>query len=160
MGQKEQNMEQSLVVKKSIILLFLVMFVFPGCAPLIGPYSPKAYENATSLKAQTLELMDKAVEPYEDHKSRVDLLFVELRKAHEYVKGVPGNSLSAEQWEILIKKDGDLLGKFFKRWQERSSLSSTYINEFKNLVSDAFDEIICLEANKKEPSQCKPSRGE
>ncbi|MCF8110823.1 MAG: hypothetical protein K9J85_04980 [Desulfobacteraceae bacterium] len=153
-------MRHFLVVRKSIALLFLLVFVFAGCAPLIGPYSPKAYENATSLKAQTLELMGKAVEPYEDHKSGVDSLFVELRKAHEYVRGVPSNSISAEQWEILIKKDGDLLGKFFKRWQERSTLSTTYINEFKNIVSDAFDEIICLETNKKEPSQCKPSRGE
>lgn len=87
-------------------------------------------------------------------------LFVELRKAHEYVRGVPGNSISAEQWEILIEKDGDLLGKFFKRWQERSTLSPVYIDEFKGLISDAFDEIICLESNKKEPSQCRLSQGE
>lgn len=72
---------------------------------------------------------------------------------HVYVKGVPSNSISAQQWEILINDNGDLLGKFFKRWQERSTLSAVFITEFKGPVSDAFDEIICLESNKNEASE-------
>lgn len=127
-----------------------------ACSPLIGPYSPVAYQNATSLKAETLALMDKANEPYDAHKSDIEKLFVEVNKAHEFVKGVPSNSISARQWEILIKPDGDLMGKFFSRWatSDTKVLNRVYIDEFKKIVSDAYDEIICLEANKKEVKQC------
>lgn len=139
--------------------ILLVILLFAACTPLIGPYSPTAYQNATSLKAESLAMMDKAKEPYADHQVEVEALIVDLHKAYEYVKGVPSNSISARQWEILINDNGDLLGKFFKRWQERSTLSGVFITEFKGPVSDAFDEIICLEANKKEASECV-SRGE
>lgn len=139
------------------LFVFLVLLgLLSACAPLIGPYSPVAYQNATSLKAETLALMDKATEAYDTHKGEVDKLFVEVNKAHEFVKGVPSNSISSKQWEILIKPDGDLMGKFFSRWatSDSKTLSKTFINEFKSVISDAYDEIICLEANKKETKQC------
>ena len=153
-------MSQSLIDRQKKITVILLLLFLTACAPLIGPYSPTAYQNATSLKPQTLALMDKAKEAYAKHQTEVEVLVVELKKAHEYVKGVPSNSISARQWEILIKEDGDLFGKFVKRWKERSTLSSAFITEFKGLVSDAFDEIICLEANKKEASKCGSTKGE
>jgi hypothetical protein len=139
-------------------VMLLLAGLVSACAPLIGPYSPVAYQNATSLKAETLALMDKANEPYSAHTAEVDKLFVDVNKAYEFVKGAPSNSISAKQWEILIRKDGDLMGKFFGRWATNNNqpLSKTFINEFKPVVSDAFDEIICLEANKKEATQCSP----
>src|SRR5574340_848091 len=82
----------------------------PACAPLIGPYSPTAYQNATSLKADTLALMGKATQPYSDHEKEVEALLVKIDQAYEYVNGIPSNSLSAKQWKILKKPDGDLLG--------------------------------------------------
>jgi len=139
-------------LRKNISGLLLLILLFAACTPLIGPYSPTAYQNATSLKAETLAMMDKAKEPYAEHRAAVEALIVELHKAHEYVKGVPSNNISARQWEILIQMDGNLLGKFFKRWEERSTLSGVIIAEFKGPAADAFDEIICLEANKKEAS--------
>ena len=45
-------------------VVFAVLVYLCGCTPLIGPYSPTAYQNATSLKAETLALMEKATEPY------------------------------------------------------------------------------------------------
>jgi hypothetical protein len=149
-----------LLTRQKIMSVVLVVFLLSACAPLIGPYSLTAYENATSLKPQTLALMDKANEPYANYKSEIESLVVELHKAHEYVKGVPSNSITAKQWEFLIKEDGDLIGNFIKRWEEQSTLSDTFIREFKGQVSDAFDEIICLEANKKESTKCKPTQGE
>lgn len=130
------------------------MLLIAGCTPLIGPYSPTAYQNATSLKASTLALMEKATEPYKNHQKEVESLMVELDKSYEFVNGIPSNSISAKQWYILKKPDGDLLGKFFSRWKERSTLTQTYIDQFKGLIADAFDEIICLEANKKEATKC------
>jgi hypothetical protein len=137
-------------------MLLILLF---ACSPLIGPYSPTAYENATSLKAATLGLMDKATEPYASHAAGIDALMVEIDKAYEFVKGVPSNSISAQQWLILKKSDGDLLGKFLLRWKERGTLSPELIAEFKPLVGSAFDEIICLEANKKEATRCREEGG-
>jgi len=142
-----------------LALLLSIAFVV-GCTPLIGAYSPTAYKNATSLKAETLAIMEMAKEPYADHKNQAEQLNIELNKAYEYVKGQPRDSISPKQWKLLISKDGDLIGKFFKRWQERGTLSDAYIGEFKALVSDAFDEIICLEANKQKATACTKSQGE
>jgi hypothetical protein len=142
------------------IVAWLVSWL-AACAPLIGPYSAVAYQNATSLKAETLALMSKATEPYDQHAKEVDKLFVETDKAHEFVKGVPSNSISARQWEVLAGRNGDLMGKFFSRWAQSSTrtLSPVFIDEFKSLVGDGFDEIICLEANKKEATQCASKGG-
>ena len=79
---------------------------------------------------------------------------VEIDKAYEYVHGIPSNDLSARQWAILKRPDGDLLGRFFGRWRSEDILKPFYISEFKGVITDAFDEIICLEANKKVANQC------
>lgn len=125
-----------------------------ACTPLIGPYSPTAYKNATSLKAETLALMDKATEPYPKYAEKADSLMVGINKAYEYVNGIPSDSLSARQWEILKDPDGNLIGRFFSRWKSRGTLGRVYIDEFKGITSEAFDEIICLEANKKSAKLC------
>ena len=148
----------SVLVYRGIAVLLVLLLA--ACTPLIGPYSPTAYENATSLKAETLALMDKADEPFAKHRVEVEQHRVKLQKAYEFVRGFPSNSISAQQWDILIKEDGDLFGKFVKRWEERSTLSSVLIEEFKRLVADAFDEIICLEANKQTATECAAGQGE
>jgi len=139
------------IAPRAILALLLWM---AACAPLIGPYSPTAYKNATGLKAETLALMGKATTPYPENEVKVEALMVEIDKAYEYVHGIPSNSLSAEQWELLRKPDGDLLGKFFARWKSDGRLKTVFVDEFKGIVSDAFDEIICLEANKKAANAC------
>jgi hypothetical protein len=102
---------------------WFLIWVLAGCAPLIGPYSPTAYQNATSLKATTLDLMGKAGEPYAAHQKEVESLELEMDKAFEYVNGIPSNSISARQWYLLKKPDGDLFGKFVRRWRERGALT-------------------------------------
>jgi len=146
-------------VSGPVLLAWAFTFLLAGCVPLIGPYSPTAYQNATSLKATTLALMEKAKQPYVRHQKEVESLLVEIDKAYEFVNGIPSNSISAKQWYILKKPDGDLLGKFFRRWKEKGTLKQTYIDEFKDQIAAAFDEIICLEANKKEATQCNVMEG-
>jgi hypothetical protein len=136
------------------VFISVLFICLAACAPLIGPYSPTAYKNATSLKAETLVLMDKATEPYAKYEQKVESLMVGINKAYEYVHGIPSDDLSARQWEILKNPDGNLLGRFFYRWKAKGTLGRAYIDEFRGIVSDAFDEIICLEANKKSARQC------
>ena len=144
-------MKQTHSSKVYSIFLLLILY---GCAPLIGPHSPKAYENATSLKAEVLTILGKANTPYSDNETGIESIKLRAEQAYEFVRGVPKNQLSTKQWEILKDPEGDLLGKFFKRWKERNTLSDTLIKQYRGLASDAFDEIICLEANKKESTDC------
>ena len=139
--------------RMKLYALFMLL-ALAGCNALIGPHSPTAYENATSLKAEVLLALGKANTPYSDNETEINEIKLKAEQAYEYVKGVPNNQLSAKQWEILKNPNGNLLGKFFKRWEERSTLSEPLIEEYKKLASDAFDQIICLEANKKETTEC------
>ncbi len=131
-----------------------LIFILQGCETLIGPYSPTAYKYATSLKVEALALMSKATDSYDNHKNDVEKLTIELNKAHEYVKGVPSNSISAKQWKILINPNGKLLGKFWLKWKQKTKLSKPFISEFKKIVAESFDQIICLEVNKEKATDC------
>lgn len=142
---------------KLTVRLFLslwLVLLLQGCETLIGPYSPTTYKYATSLKVETLALMSKATSSYGKHKNDVEKLTIDLNKAHEFVKGVPSNSISSKQWKILIKPDGKLIGKFWSKWKQKSKLSKPYIGEFKKIVADSFDQIICLEVNKEKATDC------
>ena len=126
---------------------FMFLLVFAACS-YTAPYSQFAYEQTISLKVEALQLMDKATEPYASHAADVRNLETNLEKAYEYAKGRPKNEISAKQWQILIDPDRNLLGGFLKRWKTKSTLSPTFINEAKGLVSDAFDTISGLESGK------------
>lgn len=144
-----------------VLNCFLVVVWLAGCTPYISAYTPKAYENATALKAETLTLMSKANEPYAFHYKEVETLLLEIDKAYEYSNGLAYNKLSTEQWYLLKDPEGDLLGKFFSKWKKvgNEKLSSAFITEFKLIVEDAFDEIICLEVNKQKLQACKKDAG-
>ena len=133
--------------------LALAALLSLGCAPSIALYSEKAYDQAVTLKTTSLRLMDRAVEPYNDHVQNVDSLLFEMDRTYEYARGRPGNELSTRQWEILKDPDRHLLGGFIRRWEEQETLSPLFINQAKEQVSQAFDTIIGLESGKIRPSE-------
>lgn len=116
--------------------------------PAISPYSPVAYRQATDLKVESLGVMRRATEPFEEHRRDVDELREELEKAFEFARGRPRNELSARQWEILIDPGGNLLGGFLARWEREGALSPVFVEEMRRVVSEAFDTIIGLESGK------------
>lgn len=130
------------------LLLAAAVVALAGCQATISPFSPKAYEQATSLKVEALALMDKATRPYAEHQAEAEALRVSIEKAYEYAKGRPRNEVSVKQWEILRSPERNLLGGFLKRWETRGPQSPAFITETKGLVADAFDMIIGLESGK------------
>jgi hypothetical protein len=114
----------------------------------ISPYSETAYQQATSLKAESLALIEKANEPYSAHSQEVAALKLELAKAEAYAQGRPHNELSTEQWSLLIDPQGHSLGGFFTRWENQGTLSPTFIAEAKDEISAQFDTISGLESGK------------
>lgn len=138
------------------IPVILLLAAFVSCNPMISLYSERAYNQATALKVETLTLMNKATEPYPDHREKIESLIVNLKKAYEYARGRENNEISARQWEILVDPDKNLAAGFFRRWEEKGTLSRVFIEEAQNgLISPAFDLIIGLEAGKIKPEEAR-----
>jgi len=137
-----------------IVLLFISssLFVLQSCSG-ISEFSPYAYQQAVDLKVESLDLISNADQPFENYSDEVNALKLELKKALEFAKGRPDNEVSTAQWEILLDENKNLLGGFLKRWEEESTLSEVFVDEAKQLISDAFDSIIGLESGKIKPSE-------
>lgn len=133
-------------------ILLLIPIITLSCAS-ISLYSEVAYKQATSLKVESLAVMDIAVEEYADNKAKVESLEIKLNKAYEYAKGRPKNEISARQWQILIDPNRNLLGGFLKRWKQEGALSKIFVEEAKGIIVDAFDTIIGLESGKIKPEE-------
>ena len=139
---------------RNYLLAMCLLVWTAACAPLIAPYSLEAYKNATSLKAETLALMAEAGEPFDQHAEEVRALKVKLSAAHEFAAGMPKNQLSARQWAILNDPDGGLVGEYWVVWEEQKTISGPAMGAQIRQVGEAFDQIICLEANKEKDTQC------
>jgi hypothetical protein len=139
---------------KTLLPALTLSLIIWSCAS-ISVFSPEAYKQAVDLKVESVELMAFATMPCEDYKEEVAILRTKLTKAYEFASGRPDNELSAEQWEILIDEEGNLLGGFLKRWENEGTLGEMFVTETQMLVSDAFDTIIGLESGKIDPSELK-----
>ena len=138
---------------RRIVPLCIVLFV-GSCAPLIAEFSLESYKNATTLKAETAALIDKAGEPYSAHAKEVATLTTKMNAAYEFAAGLPSNQLSAKQWQIMRDPNRNLYGGFVSLWKDQGTLSPAFRREKKTQIGRAFDYIICLEANKKEATPC------
>jgi hypothetical protein len=61
-----------------------------GCTT-IAAYNEKAYENATSAKAEALTLLVKSNQSYTFYEQEVNALKLDMSKAAEFAKGIPKN---------------------------------------------------------------------
>jgi len=138
----------------------LLLLLLAGCAPLIADYSLEAYKNATTLKAETLDLIDKSNESYGNRKKEIETLTTQINVAYEFAAGTPYNSLSAQQWQLLRDPNGSLYGAYIALWKRSGTISSTvFRTRAKTVIGMAFDEIICLEASKQTLQSCYPAAG-
>jgi hypothetical protein len=139
------------VSHKSNALYCLVLLLFiTACQNMQALYSEQAYQQAVTLKVESLNLMDKATESYDLHKEEVGELKIALQKAHEYAKGRPQNTESTRQWEIMIDPEGSLLGGFLRMWEEKGQIPSAMVEETKGNIEEGFDIIMELESGKRE----------
>lgn len=135
-------------------LVALLMLMIAACAPLIAPYSLEAYKNATSLKAETLAMIAESGDQFSAHEAEVKALKVKLAAAQEFAVGMPKNRLSASQWAIMNDPDGGLAGEYWALWERQGTISSVAMAAQIQQIGAAFDEIICLEANKEKNTAC------
>lgn len=142
---------------QGIVLLWAVALA--ACAPLIAEYSLEAYRNATTLKAETVALIDKSTEPYSRHAEAAEALSVRIAAAHEFAAGLPANQISARQWALMRDPDRALFGGFVRFWRSSGTVSPAFRDEYRGQISEAFDYIICLEANKQSRARCPAPAG-
>jgi hypothetical protein len=139
--------------KGTTAIVFILLLLSLSCAAITG-YDATSYKTATDLKAESLLLMDKATEPPDDNQmAQIDELQVKLLKAYEYEKGKKGpNQITVAQWKLLNDPEKDLLGGFLKDWEAKKGqskgFSKAFIDEKKDQVGKAFDQIIELESSK------------
>lgn len=133
--------------------VLIAIFLITGCSPSISLYSETAYRQGVELKVRSLEMVDKASESYSEHREEAEALRRDLLIAYEYSKGRPDNEISTRQWEVMVDPDRSLMIGFLDRWEERERMSPAFIREYRELVSQAFDQIIGLESGKLDPSQ-------
>ena len=140
-------------ISKQALLSFLdAAIIISGCGNMQAVFSEQAYQQAVSLKVESLDVVSKATEEYSTHQTEITRLQSELQKAYQYALGRPNNDTTTRQWEILLDPERNLLGGFLARWEQKGSMSQVFIDENKRIISDAFDTIIELESGKRKPS--------
>ena len=127
-------------------LLLLLALTTSACVSL---YDAFAYQQATALKVETLDLMRKGTEPFSQHETRAEDLRLKLLKACEYEKSRPKNSESAQMWRIMTDSTeaGSALG-FVEFWKKKGALSPAFVRESQGQVGQNFDRVIRLESLK------------
>lgn len=138
---------------RNVLAAWLFLWL-SACAIPMAEYNLDAYKNATTTKAQTEALVAKSGERYALHVKDVDEVTLAINSAYEFAAGLPSNQLSAEQWNILRDPEGGLYGEFIATWKRNGTTSPAYRREKARQMNLAFDEIICLEANKKSEKSC------
>ena len=129
-------------------LLLLAVIATLGACSTIAHYNPIAYQNATSLKVECLTVVDKATNPYADHKIEVEGLQSEFDKAYEFAKGMPKNEVVTKMWAIIRDPSGHLAGGVLAKWKAEGKLSEVFVKEASNQIEKGFDQLIALEGAK------------
>jgi hypothetical protein len=114
-----------------------------------------SYQKTTELKVETSRLMDKATTPFATHKEEVENLLLDIEKLTEYEKNKPENETTFAMWNTLTDKEKNLLSGFFKRWEEKGTCSTVFLDESKKQVMEAMDLLIQYEIKKDKESKGK-----
>ena len=140
------------------LAIILLSMLACACVSLPG-YDQAAYENATSLKARTLALVERSgIYRYAKYEEDTDDLLVDLSAAFEYANGVEHNNESAKNWLGLIGDETMMVRGWLTTWQKQETISEIAVAEHRVLIGEAFDTIICLEANKRQLTACDSLR--
>jgi len=99
--------------------------------------------------------MDQATTPYKNRLKEVGVLGLEIQKLIEYEKNKPNNDITYAMWNVLADQDKNLLVGFFKRWKDKETLKSFFIEEAKAQIMEAMELLIKYEAKKDKETKDK-----
>ena len=142
-----------LMLRKSLFVVAFMLFMASCQSLKTAVFDQYSYQQAISIKVESLNLIDDASQPYNTFEVEVKDFLLELQKMVEYEKNKPNNEISYAMWKVLANKDKNLLAGFFKRWKANGQLSEAFTKEAKLQVSEALDLIIKYEAQKNKTNE-------
>ena len=130
-----------------VVFCLLVVPFLSGCLLV---RDPGVIANTTALKTNTLSLMDKAGDQYTVHAQEIADQNAGLQRAYEAAQARPNNGTTVKMWTELLASDPKLPGsgiypRFISQWKTKGDLKPAYIEDKKETVGAAFDQIINLE---------------
>ena len=137
--------------RNKYLMSFLIILTIYGCnlfTPTISSYDQYAYSQTTALKVDVLNLMDSAVGDYQSQIKAIVIVKTNIEKLYEYEKNLPKNDITLKQWQFMTDTSGHLWSGFLIRWRNEKKLHKAYIDDKKELIGEAFDQIAELESKK------------
>jgi hypothetical protein len=138
--------------KKSVLILLTTLLTATLCGCMtIAPYNEKSYENATSAKAEALNVLEKSNENYISHEPEVNALKLDMSKAAEFAKGIPNNSTVVGMYAIIMRDDKNDFGSLYgvlTLWKDKRTLHPAFVKEVTAKMGEEFDQLIQLEQGK------------
>ena len=146
-------------IRYYIAYMVALVLLLASCASLqTAPFSQYAYQKGTEIKVDATRLMSKATMSYDSQTAVIESFQAELEKMVEYEKNKPNNQISYAMWKLIANPDKNFIAGFLKRWKEKGTLSTFFINEAKAQSVEALDLILQYEG-KKDPAAEKRLKG-
>ncbi len=134
---------------KQFVFLLIISSFFISCATFkTALFDQHSYEEAISIKVESMHLIDKATEVYPQYSDAIEKVLLDAQKLHEYEKNKPNNETTTKMWAMLVNKDKNLLAGFFKRWKTETKLSASFITEAKKQIEEAMQILLKFEGQK------------
>ncbi|WP_431163508.1 hypothetical protein [Flagellimonas beolgyonensis] len=138
---------------KRTVLLFLeisiVAFFFGSCVlSKTASYDQESYKRTAEILAKSTLLMDKAGQPYEEHRQEAENLIELVGEMVIYEQNKPNNEVTLQMWKLLVDEDKSFLAGFIKEWKESKQLSETFRQEAKTQVIEAIELLLRFEREK------------
>ena len=147
----------------SSFIAAIFLLSMQGCAT-ISPFDQFAYAQVTAVKVDVLEMMDKSIEPYQNHEKEIGELNNKLLKIVEYEKHRPKNGVTVKMWSKLFGVDSigvpdntTIIPSYWAKWKKDGSENPIFLIEAKGVVSEGFDLIAQLESQKIKPTDSQIS---
>lgn len=138
---------------KTKLILFTLMAIASCQSIKTALFDHYSYQKTTAIKTEMLLLMDKSDFAYELQKENVAQLLLEIAKLKEYERNKPNNEITYEMWNLLTDTEKNLIGGYFKFWEEKQTLSPEFTQEAKIQITEALDVLIQYEIKKDKTSK-------
>lgn len=132
----------------TIALAIAAIVFLASCAVPISYYDVTTYRNLTDLKVETTTLVESFdTLDLAENEARIQMIYMSLRKAHEYEKGKgQENSETMKQFKLILGMFEDDVADY--RQSAGASLGPTYFREAAVTLAQAFDIAIATESAK------------
>lgn len=148
----QTTMKSQPYFKVYLNLLFTSLVLLASCAS-VALYDDYSFKQTINAKVETIDLMKKSVDAYDQHAQEVNDLMDSLQKIYDYDKRRTNNELSTKMWNVLMDDQQFLVAGYFKKWKEGGPQNQAFVNEAIKQITEAFDILLDFEGAKDKARQ-------